>query len=67
MGWWTGEPMCQGDEGADVMDIAIEKLNSIWNEAWNRNIRKDEILELVEFCFVDDDDNQLDTSVVVEE
>jgi hypothetical protein len=51
MGWWASEPLCQGDEGADIIDEALAKLNEVWAENWGRRIKLEELLALINFCW----------------
>lgn len=50
MGWWAGEPVCQGDQGADIVSDALDALDVVWLKAWGRCINKEEIDALVSFC-----------------
>lgn len=56
MGWWAGEPLCQGDQGADIIDEAMGQLNAVWKQAWGRRIKKEEVLALIEFCYQEEED-----------
>ena len=64
MGWWTpktvesGQPESRpedailiGDEPADVMGDALDKINSIYETKWERPPQKDEIKALFNFVF----------------
>lgn len=64
MGWWTpktvesGQPDTRpenailiGDEVADVMGDALDKINSIYEDKWERKPQKDEIKALFNFVF----------------
>ena len=64
MGWWTpktvesGQPDTRpenailiGDEPADVMGDALDKINSIYEDKWERKPQKDEIKALFNFVY----------------
>lgn len=64
MGWWTpatvasGQPdtrpensLLIGDEVADVMGDALDKINGIYEEKWERKPQKDEIIALFNFVY----------------
>lgn len=64
MGWWTpktvtsGEPETRpedalliGNEVADVMGDALDKINSLYEDKWNRLPQKDEIVALFNFVY----------------
>lgn len=64
MGWWTpmtvssGQPdtrpensLLIGDEAADVMGDALDKINGIYEEKWERKPQKDEIIALFNFVY----------------
>ena len=64
MGWWTpktvesGQPDTRpenailiGDEVADVMGDALDTINSIYEDKWERKPQKDEIKALFNFVF----------------
>ena len=56
MGWWAGEPLCQGDQGADIIEEALDKLNVVWAENWGRRIKREEVVALVDFCIPSPDE-----------
>jgi hypothetical protein len=51
MGWWAGEPCCEGDEGADLMGDVLDKLNEVWLRQWKRPITRQEVLRALDFVW----------------
>ena len=53
MGWWDlniqeGTEVC-GDEPADIMGEALDKLVKLWQDVWGRNPTGREIVETLKF------------------
>lgn len=64
MGWWTpttvasGQPDTRpedailiGNEAADVMGDALDKINSIYEKKWDRLPQRNEVIALFNFVY----------------
>ncbi len=64
MGWWnpktieSGQPNTRpeneiliGDEVADIMGDALDKINGVYEKQWERQPQKDEMKALFNFVF----------------
>lgn len=54
MGWWDmGKKgkvdLCMGDEPADIMGVAVDKLIALYQKMWDRRPTKTEIRAALEF------------------